>query len=151
MRLVVQRVAWASVKVEGQMVGQIKQGLLLLLGIEKQDQAEDVEYLCKKIVKLRIFNDQSGKMNLDLGQIGGEILLISQFTLFAETQKGNRPAFTAAAPPDLALVYYENFIQTLHQLTGRRPQTGIFGAMMAVELLNDGPVTLIMDSKQRDF
>ena len=147
MKIVVQRVKQAQVSIEGQVYSQIKQGLLLLVGVGPEDQAEDLDYAVRKLVNMRIFSDAEGKMNLSVKDIKGEILSISQFTLFADTKKGNRPAFTGAAKPDVAEAFYLEFNQ---ELAKEVPvQTGIFGADMQVELINDGPVTIILDTKNR--
>jgi len=150
MRLVIQRVQKAEVKVAGQVTGAIGEGLLLLAGIAPDDTEEDLQWLSRKTVQLRIFNDEAGKMNKSLQEIGGDILLISQFTLHASTKKGNRPSYTGAAPPPIAIPLYERFIQVLAADLGKPIQTGIFGADMKVSLLNDGPVTIIIDSKNRE-
>ena len=147
MKIVVQRVKQAQVSIEGKVYSQIKQGLLLLVGVGPEDQAEDLDYAVRKLVNMRIFSDAEGKMNLSVKDIEGEILSISQFTLFADTKKGNRPAFTGAAKPDVAEAFYLEFNQ---ELAKEVPvQTGIFGADMQVELINDGPVTIILDTKNR--
>ena len=147
MKIVVQRVKQAQVSIEGQVYSQIKQGLLLLVGVGPEDQPEDLDYAVRKLVNMRIFSDAEGKMNLSVKDIEGEILSISQFTLFADTKKGNRPAFTGAAKPDVAEAFYLEFNQ---ELAKEVPvQTGIFGADMQVELINDGPVTIILDTKNR--
>jgi D-tyrosyl-tRNA(Tyr) deacylase len=151
MRVVIQRVSQASVSIEGKVKASIGQGYLILLGIESTDGPEDLDYLCKKIIPLRIFNDEQGKMNLSLQDVGGDILLISQFTLFAQTQKGNRPSYIRAARPEQAIPLYEQFIARLELDLGKPIGTGSFGAEMKVSLLNDGPVTIVIDSKQRDF
>lgn len=146
---VIQRVSSASVTIEGKVKGEIKAGFMVLLGITHADTQEDIEWLGKKIVSLRVFNDEEGKMNLDLKSVGGDILLISQFTLHASTKKGNRPSFIEAAKPDVAIPLYEKMIQFLETELGKPVQTGEFGADMKVALLNDGPVTIIIDSKNR--
>ena len=147
MKIIVQRVKQAQVSIEGQVYSQIKQGLLLLVGVGPEDQAEDLDYAVRKLVNMRIFSDAEGKMNLSVKDIEGEILSISQFTLFADTKKGNRPAFTGAAKPDVAEAFYLEFNQ---ELAKEVPvQTGIFGADMQVELINDGPVTIILDTKNK--
>jgi D-tyrosyl-tRNA(Tyr) deacylase len=146
---VIQRVTEASVTIEGRVHSKIATGFLVLLGIAHQDTLEDVEWLAGKIAGLRIFGDEAGKMNRSLAEAGGNILLISQFTLHASTKKGNRPSFTEAAPPPVAFPLYEAMILRLQQLIGKKIETGIFGADMKVSLLNDGPVTIIIDSKNR--
>lgn len=146
---VIQRVTEASVTIEGQVKGQIGLGFLILLGITHTDTQEDLEWLSKKIVGIRIFGDTEGKMNLDLKTVGGNILLISQFTLHANTKKGNRPSFIEAARPEIAIPLYEKMIRQLSLDLGQPIQTGEFGADMKVTLLNDGPVTIIIDSKNR--
>ncbi len=146
---VIQRVSEASVKIEGHLKGQIQNGFLVLLGITHTDTDEDLEWLAKKIVGMRIFSDDEGKMNLDLKAIGGNILLISQFTLHASTKKGNRPSFIEAARPEIAIPLYEKMIGQLSTLLEHPIQTGEFGADMKVSLLNDGPVTIVIDSKNR--
>jgi len=150
MRAVIQRVANANVTVNGQVKGAIARGLVVLLAIEETDMPEDIEWLSGKIVRLRIFDDESGVMNRSVREVGGDILLISQFTLFASTKKGNRPSYIRAARPDIAVPRYEQFITRLTQDLGKAVQTGEFGAMMVVSLANDGPVTIIIDSKARE-
>ncbi len=150
MRAVIQRVSEASCMVDTKITGAIKTGLLILLGIEEADTAEDLTWLAQKIVNMRIFCDENGLMNKSLKNVNGEILLISQFTLFAQTKKGNRPSFIQAAKPEKAIPLYEQMIAELETLTGKSPQTGIFGADMKIELVNDGPVTIIMDTKERE-
>lgn len=150
MRAVIQRASTASCTVEGKITGEIKSGLLVLLGIEEADTIDDITWLAQKIVNLRIFGDENGLMNKSLAEINGQILLISQFTLFAQTKKGNRPSFIRAAKPEKAIPLYEQMISELEKLTGTKPQTGIFGADMKIELLNDGPVTIIMDTKDKE-
>lgn len=146
---VIQRVSEASVTIEGQVKGQINTGFLILLGITHTDTREDVEWLSRKIVGMRIFGDAEGKMNLDLAAVGGDILLISQFTLHASTKKGNRPSFIEAARPEVAIPLYEQLINQLSTDLGKPIQTGEFGADMKVALLNDGPVTILIDTKNR--
>ena len=146
---VIQRVSEASVKIEGKVEGKIDAGFLILLGITHDDTREDLEWLGKKIVGMRIFGDDEGKMNLDLKTVNGNILLISQFTLHANTKKGNRPSFIEAARPEVAIPLYEQMIEFLGKELGNPIQTGIFGADMKVALLNDGPVTIVIDSKNR--
>lgn len=150
MRIVAQRVTRASVTIEGQVKSAIGLGMMVLLGIEEADTSEDVEWLCTKLSKLRIFEDEGHAMNLDINQVEGSFLVVSQFTLHALTKKGNRPSFIRAARPEQAIPLYELFIKRLHDISGREVQTGEFGAMMAVELVNDGPVTIIMDSKNKE-
>ena len=150
MKALIQRVSEASVSIDGQTKGKIGQGLLVLVGIENDDDSSDVEYLSKKIISMRIFGDSEGKMNLSVMDVQGEILLISQFTLHAATQKGNRPSFIKAARPEKAIPLYEYFIQQLQLLLSKTIQTGTFGADMKVSLINDGPVTIIMDSKSKE-
>jgi len=150
MRVVIQRVKNASVRVDEQVVGAIDHGLLLLLGITQEDSAEDIEWLCRKIVQMRIFGDENDLMNKSLLDTDGEVLVISQFTLHASTKKGNRPSFIAAARPEQAIPLYEQFISVIQDYVPKKVQTGIFGADMKVNLLNDGPVTITMDSKNRE-
>lgn len=148
MIVVVQRVADAEVQVAGKSAGKIKQGLLLLLGIDEMDSREDVDWLVQKILQLRIFSDDAGKMNLSIMDIQGELLCISQFTLIADYRKGNRPGFTRAAKPDQAVPLYEYFLSNISQ-SGLKVEQGIFGADMQVSLTNDGPVTLVLNSKTK--
>ena len=150
MRVVVQRVTEASVTVEGTITGFINVGLLVLQGIEDADTSEDIAWLSNKICNLRIFNDEHGVMNKSILDIEGEILLVSQFTLFASTKKGNRPSYIKASKPDIAIPLYEEMIGQLQKDLGKHIQTGIFGADMKVRLLNDGPVTIIIDSKNKE-
>lgn len=147
MRIVIQRVSQASVTIDGKIAGEIQQGLLLLVGICPEDGQEDIEYAVRKISQMRIFSDQEDKMNLSVQDVGGQILSISQFTLYADTKKGNRPAFTGAAKPELATALYDQFNQKLAQTVP--VQTGEFGADMKVSLVNDGPVTIVLDTKAR--
>lgn len=149
MIIVIQRVSEASVSIHEKVKGQIKKGFLILLGIAHEDGEEDIEWLCKKITGLRIFQDAEDKMNLSIQEVGGDILLISQFTLHASTRKGNRPSFIQAAKPEIAIPLYEKFISVLEKEMGKPIQTGEFGADMKVHLINDGPVTILMDSKNR--
>ncbi len=146
---VIQRVSRASVTIDTQVKGQIGTGFLVLLGVTHTDTQEDVEWLSRKIVGMRVFNDADDKMNLDLASVGGSILLISQFTLHASTKKGNRPSFIEAARPEVAIPLYEAMIRQLSTDLGHAIQTGEFGADMKVDLLNDGPVTIIIDTKNR--
>jgi D-tyrosyl-tRNA(Tyr) deacylase len=149
MLAVIQRVTSASVEIEKQLHAQIGKGLLVLVGIEDADGAEDIEWLTAKIVNLRIFNDAEGVMNLSVKEDGGDILVVSQFTLHASTKKGNRPSYLKAAKPDVAIPLYENFKNTLAQQLGKPVASGVFGADMKVNLLNDGPVTIIIDTKNK--
>ena len=150
MRAVLQRVTEASCKVEGKITGEIKLGFLVLLGIEEADTDDDLNWLANKITGMRVFGDENGLMNKAMADVDGEILLISQFTLFAQTKKGNRPSFIKAARPDKAIPMYEQMIKALETLTGKKIATGIFGADMKISLVNDGPVTVIMDTKDKD-
>jgi D-tyrosyl-tRNA(Tyr) deacylase len=150
MRAVIQRVSEASCKVDGRVTGEIGTGFLVLLGIEDADSEDDLQWLAQKINGMRVFGDENGLMNKALADVGGEILLISQFTLFAQTKKGNRPSFIKAARPDKAIPLYEQMIATLNTLTGKKTATGIFGADMKISLVNDGPVTIIMDTKDKE-
>jgi len=150
MRIVIQRVSQASVTIDGQVKGAIGHGLLVLVGIETVDTTEDIEWLCGKIVRLRIFNDEQGVMNRSVQEVGGQILVISQFTLHASTKKGNRPSYCRAARPEIAIPLYEQFVARLSTELGRPVATGEFGADMKVSLINDGPVTIIMDSRARE-
>lgn len=150
MRAVIQRVTQASVTVDGKITGRIRQGLLVLLGIEDADSMEDLTWLSAKIVNLRVFNDTAGVMNLSVKETGGDILLVSQFTLHASTKKGNRPSYIRASKPDIAIPMYEKMIAQLGSDLGKEVQTGIFGADMKVELLNDGPVTIVMDTQNKE-
>ncbi|NVO29889.1 D-aminoacyl-tRNA deacylase [Hymenobacter lapidiphilus] len=146
MRLVLQRVRHARVTVEGRVTGQIGPGLLVLAGFAPDDDAAILDRLARKMVQLRIFADDEGKMNRSVQDVGGQVLVVSQFTLLADTRKGNRPSYVGAAPPLLAVPLYEQFVQTVARLLGRPVSTGEFGADMQVELLNDGPVTIVLDS-----
>ena len=150
MRAVIQRVTSCILSVEGQEYSRIGYGLLVLLSIEESDNADDTEWLCSKITGLRVFDDDLGAMNLDIKDIGGEIMIVSQFTLHASTRKGNRPSFSKAARPDVAKPAYEAFIQLVEQRIERNVATGQFGAFMEIALVNDGPVTFIMDTKNRE-
>lgn len=144
---VIQRVTEATLRIEQAIFSQIGTGFLVLLGIHESDDIEDVNYLAQKISGLRIFSDDEGKMNLDLQQVNGDILLVSQFTLYANTKKGNRPSFIEAARPEKAIPLYEKMIQSLEEKIGKKIQTGQFGANMKISLINDGPVTIMIDSK----
>ncbi len=151
MRVVIQRVSEASVTIDGVLKSSVQQGLLVLAGFENEDTDEDLEWTCKKIIQLRIFNDNKGVMNLSVKEINGEILVVSQFTLHARTKKGNRPSYINAAPPEIAIPHYQQFVLTLSEHLGKKVKTGEFGAHMVVQLINDGPVTIIIDSKNKDF
>lgn len=150
MRVVIQRVNQASVMINGNIRAGIEKGLLVLLGIEDADSAQDIEWLSSKIVNLRIFNDNQGVMNVSVKEAGGDILLVSQFTLHASTKKGNRPSYARASKPEIAMPLYEEMISRLSADLGKNIQTGQFGADMKVELLNDGPVTIVIDSRERE-
>jgi len=150
MRVVIQRVSEASVTIGGQVRGRIDLGFVVLLGIEDADTAGDIEWLCRKIARLRVFNDKEGLINCSLADVGGGVLVISQFTLHASIKKGNRPSFTRAARQEVAIPLYEQFITTLERELGQVVQTGEFGANMKVSLINDGPVTLTIDTKNRE-
>lgn len=150
MRVVIQRVSHASVTIEGECKSAIKSGMLVLVGIEEADGQEDIEWLCKKIVNLRIFDDEDGVMNKSILDANGEILVISQFTLHASTRKGNRPSYIKAAKPEISIPLYEQFCKELSCALGKEVGTGRFGADMKVELLNDGPVTICMDTKNKE-
>lgn len=150
MRVVIQRVSQASVTIDSQVVSKIDQGFLILLGIEQDDGPDDLEWLSKKIVNLRVFSDAEGQMNLSVQEVNGSFIVVSQFTLHASTRKGNRPSFIRAARPELAIPLYEQFVAQLGADSGLNVQTGKFGADMKVSLLNDGPVTILMDSKNRE-
>jgi D-tyrosyl-tRNA(Tyr) deacylase len=150
MRVVLQRVSKASVSVQHEINAVMHQGLLILLGIEGEDTREDIDWLCNKIVKMRIFNDDDEAMNLSLLDVDGDAIVVSQFTLHASIKKGNRPSFIKAAKPDVAVSLYEDFVKKLKECLGKEVGTGKFGANMDVELVNDGPVTIIVDSKQRE-
>ncbi len=150
MRVVIQRVAHASVSINGACKSAIGKGMLVLVGIEAADGKEDIDWLCKKIVNLRIFDDENGVMNRSVLDIAGEILAVSQFTLMASTKKGNRPSYIHAAPPEISIPLYEEFCEALRSALGKEIGTGEFGADMKVELLNDGPVTICMDTKNKE-
>ena len=149
MRQLIQRVKEASVSIDGKEVARIGKGFLVLLGVTHDDTEEDLEYLAQKLTKICLFDDAEGVMNLDVQQVGGDVLVVSQFTLLASTRKGNRPSYIAAAPEAVSRPMYERFVQRVEALTGRKVATGEFGADMQVSLTNDGPVTVWMDSKQR--
>jgi D-tyrosyl-tRNA(Tyr) deacylase len=150
MRAVIQRVSSSSVTIEGKTVASIGTGLLVLLGIEEADMAEDIEWLAGKVVRLRIFPDDAGVMNRSVIEAAGDIIIVSQFTLFATTKKGNRPSYIRAAPPPIAIPLYEQFLARIAAELGKAVQSGQFGADMKVSLLNDGPVTILIDSKSRE-
>jgi len=150
MRTVIQRVSEASVKIEGKVVGQIDHGLMILLGIEHDDDQTDADWLIQKIIGLRIFSDEVGKMNLSISEVGGRFLVVSQFTLHASTKKGNRPSYIKAARPEHAIPLYEYVVQQLSVQSGISVETGEFGADMKVSLVNDGPVTILIDSKNKE-
>jgi D-tyrosyl-tRNA(Tyr) deacylase len=150
MRAVIQRVSSANVSISGHVRSAIARGLVVLLAVEDADTADDIEWLSGKVVRLRIFDDEQGVMNRSVQEVGGEILLISQFTLFASTRKGNRPSYIRSSKPEIAVPLYEQFLARLSQEFGKPIQTGEFGAMMLVTLTNDGPVTIIIDSKMRE-
>ena len=151
MRIVIQKVSNASVAVKDKVISSINRGLLVLVGIEDADTDEDIDWLVKKMLQLRIFDDENGVMNLSVQDIKGDILIVSQFTLHANTKKGNRPSYIRASRPEFAVPMYEKFIKKTEEILGKKVGTGIFGAMMDVSLINDGPVTIIIDSKQKDF
>lgn len=150
MRLIIQRVSSASIEIENKEVASIQQGLLILQGIEEADTAEDAEWLAQKVSSMRIFSDTEEKMNLDIKEVGGDVIVVSQFTLHAQTKKGNRPSFIKAARPEQAIPLYTYFVAQLEILLGKTIQTGEFGAMMQVKLVNDGPVTIFIDSKVKE-
>lgn len=150
MRAVVQRVSRASVTVEGKIISKIENGLLILLGIENEDSQEDIKWLSRKIINLRIFNDEEGVMNKSLLEVNGDAIVVSQFTLHASTKKGNRPSYLKAAKPDVSIPLYEKFVLQLQTDLGKSVGTGIFGADMKVDLLNDGPVTIVIDTKNKE-
>jgi D-tyrosyl-tRNA(Tyr) deacylase len=150
MRIVLQRVTEANVKINESIKGSIDKGLLLFLGIEAEDSEEDINWLVQKVSNLRIFEDENGKMNLSVKEIEGEVLVISQFTLFASTKKGNRPSFIKAAKPAIAIPLYEQFLQKIKSVSSLKVESGEFGADMKVSLCNDGPVTILIDSKNKE-
>jgi D-tyrosyl-tRNA(Tyr) deacylase len=150
MRVIVQKVSSASVRVENRIVSEIKTGMLLLLGIEEADSQEDIDWLVKKITMMRIFNDSEGVMNVSVMETRGEIIVVSQFTLYASTKKGNRPSYIRAARPETAIPLYELFVKKLESVIGKTIGTGLFGAHMDVSLVNDGPVTIFLDSKNKE-
>lgn len=150
MKTVIQRVSSASVTIDNKIVADIQKGLLVLVGIEDADAQEDINWLCPKIANLRIFGDENDVMNLSVKDINGEVIVVSQFTLHASTKKGNRPSYIKASKPEIAIPLYENFVKTLEKELDKKVQTGVFGADMKVALVNDGPVTIIIDTKNRD-
>ena len=150
MRIIIQRVKKASVTVAEKIISEIAQGYLVLLGIEAEDTQEDIDWLCGKVVRLRIFEDENGAMNRSILEVDGDVLVVSQFTLHASTKKGNRPSFIKAARPETAIPLYEAFVIQLEKELGKKVQTGAFGAMMDVALVNDGPVTIMIDSKNKE-
>lgn len=150
MKVVIQRVSKASVTVSNTKIAEIKTGLLVFVGIVAEDYQEDINYLVRKILNLRVFNDEHKTMNLSLKDVNGDVIVVSQFTLHAATKKGNRPSYTKAAKPEIAIPLYENFVKTLENQLDKKVQTGKFGADMKVEILNDGPVTIIIDSKNKE-
>ncbi len=150
MRVVIQKVSEASVAIENKQHARIGSGLLVLLGIEEADEESDIEWLCGKIARLRVFNDENQVMNLSLQDVEGEVLLISQFTLHASTKKGNRPSYIRAAKPETAIPLYEKFANELSSLLSKKVKTGVFGAMMNISLVNEGPVTIFIDSKNKE-
>ena len=150
MKTVIQRVSSASVTIENKVVADIKKGLLVLIGIEDADNQEDINWLTAKIANIRIFGDEKDVMNLSVKDIDGDVIVVSQFTLHANTKKGNRPSYIKASKPDIAIPLYENFVQQLEKELGKKVQTGIFGADMKVSLINDGPVTIVIDSKNKE-
>lgn len=151
MRAVIQRVSEASVEVDSRVTGKIEHGLMVLLGVTHEDKQEDIDWLVKKITQLRIFNDEEGKMNLSVVDVGGGILVVSQFTLYADAKKGNRPSYIRSAPPDVSVPLYEDFLKTLRLNFSGPVETGEFGAMMNVKLVNSGPVTIILDTHNPTF
>jgi D-aminoacyl-tRNA deacylase len=150
MRVVIQRVSEASVRINREVKSSIRNGLMVLLGIEPEDSDEDIEWLTGKIIRLRIFDDDNGVMNLSVKEVGGEILVVSQFTLLASTKKGNRPSYIKAAIPEIAIPLYNSFLEKIEEQLGKKVDSGEFGAMMDVRIVNQGPVTIIIDSKKRE-
>ena len=150
MRVVIQRVKKASVNIDGKKISEIEKGLLVLLGICNEDTLEDIDWLTKKIINLRIFDDENGVMNKSMLETDAEIMIVSQFTLFASCKKGNRPSYIKAAKPDIAIPLYEKFCTTTQEMTGKKVATGVFGADMKIELINDGPVTICIDTKNKE-
>ncbi|MGB5983593.1 MAG: D-aminoacyl-tRNA deacylase [Nonlabens sp.] len=150
MKIVIQRVSEASVSIEDEVVGSIDQGILVLLGVTHDDTEDDVQWLCNKLLGMRIFSDENGKMNLSVGDVDGGILVVSQFTLYASTKKGNRPGYSQSAPPEIAEPLYDLFVSTLSRKRDSITASGKFGSNMQVKLINDGPVTIVVDSKYRE-
>lgn len=150
MRAVIQRVTEASVHIDGKLRSEIGTGFMILLGIEVRDTMEDVDWLCKKIIQLRIFSDEQGVMNIPITEVNGEILTVSQFTLHGKTKKGNRPSYINSARPDVAIPLYNSFLKRLGELLGKPVKTGEFGAYMQIRLTNDGPVTILIDTKNKE-
>lgn len=150
MRVVIQRVQSAEVSVNGEKHAEIQFGMLVLVGIESNDSADDIDWLSKKIVNLRIFSDDEGKMNRSILETNGQIMVVSQFTLFASTKKGNRPSYIRSAKPEISIPLYDQFVFAMERLVNKPVKTGVFGANMAVQLVNDGPVTILFDSKNRE-
>lgn len=150
MRLLIQRVKRASVTIDGEVYSRIGQGLMVLVGIEEADSEQDIEWLTGKLLRLRVFDDEAGVMNLDVQQVGGQVMIVSQFTLHASTKKGNRPSYFRAAGEAISRPMYERFVASVERAMGREVATGVFGADMAVELVNDGPVTIWIDSQNRE-
>lgn len=151
MRILIQRVKSASVSINNEIHSSISKGLLILVGIEEADNQEDIDWLCKKASQLRIFDDEKGVMNLSVKDINGEVLIVSQFTLQAKTAKGNRPSYIKAAKPEISIPLYEKFCANMQELIEKEVKTGVFGADMQISLINDGPVTIWMDSKEKDY
>lgn len=151
MRILIQRVKSASVNINNEIHSSISKGLLILVGIEESDNQEDIDWLCKKASQLRIFDDENGVMNLSVKDINGEVLIVSQFTLQAKTAKGNRPSYIKAAKPEISIPLYEKFCANMQELIEKEVKTGVFGADMQISLINDGPVTIWMDSKEKDY
>jgi len=151
MRAIIQRVSQANISIDQKIHSEIQKGLFILLGIEEADGQDDIDFLCKKVAQIRLFNDAEGVMNLSLQEVEGSLMVVSQFTLYASTKKGNRPSYIRAARPEKAIPLYEAFVQRLQELTQKPVATGVFGADMQVSLCNDGPVTILIDSKMRDF
>lgn len=151
MRILIQRVKSASVSINNEIHSSISKGLLILVGIEESDNQEDIDWLCKKASQLRIFDDEKGVMNLSVKDIDGEVLIVSQFTLHAKTAKGNRPSYIKAAKPEISIPLYEKFCANMQELVEKEVKTGVFGADMQISLINDGPVTIWMDSKEKDY